>query len=98
MGGQLAGPGNFPTHKEPAMTIRRSSAFLLSAFLLSILAGRAGADPKEIKGAAILDHPCGKVAVKHMGLVHSGKMDEAVKLGTPEMQEEWKKMDAGDRT
>ena len=31
----------------------------------------------EIRGAAILDHPCGKVAVRHMGLVHAGKMDEA---------------------
>jgi hypothetical protein len=78
------------------MNIRRF-AVPLSAFLLLILSGRAGAEPKEIKGAAILDHPCGKVAVKFMGLVNAGRVDEAVKLGTPEMQEEWKQMDADDR-
>lgn len=78
------------------MNHRLRFAVLFSAALLLTL-GRAGAEVKEIKGAAILDHPCGKVAVKHMALVHAGKMDEAVKLGTPEMQEEWKKMPADDR-
>jgi len=52
----------------------------------------------EIKGAAILDHACGKVAVKQMGLVHAGKMDEANKLSTKEMQDQWKAMPAKDRT
>ncbi|HEV2852194.1 MAG TPA: hypothetical protein VHC97_05260 [Thermoanaerobaculia bacterium] len=81
------------------MNNRRLSAVLLSAVLLLTLAVRAGAEgPKqEIKGAAILGHPCGKVAVKHMGLVHAGKMEEATRLGTQEMQEEWKKMPAEDR-
>lgn len=51
----------------------------------------------EIKGAAILDHPCGKIAVKQMGLVHAGKMDEANKLSTKEMQDQWKAMPAKDR-
>ena len=51
----------------------------------------------EIKGAAILDHPCGKVAVKQMGLVHDGKMEEANKLTTAEMQGQWKAMPAKDR-
>jgi hypothetical protein len=81
------------------MTDRRLFAILLSTVLLLTLVCRAEAEsPKqEIKGAAILDHPCGKVAVKHMGLVHAGKMEEATRLGTPEMQEEWKKMPAQDR-
>lgn len=82
------------------MRVRRISAVLLSLVLSLTLAGRAhGAASKvEIKGAAILDHACGKVAVKHMGLVHAGKMDEATKLGSKEMQEQWKAMPAADRT
>jgi hypothetical protein len=62
------------------------------AFLLSSAAFAA-----EIKGAAILDHPCGKTAVKQMGLVHAGKMEDANKLSTKEMQDQWKKMPAKDR-
>jgi len=86
------------------MNIRRVSAVLLSAVsLLSAVLilpppARAAAAPKtEIKGAAILDHPCGKVAVKHMGLVHAGKMEEATRLGSKEMQEQWKALPAEDR-
>jgi hypothetical protein len=79
------------------MNIRLLSAVLLSTAALLTPLGRAGAAPTEIKGAAILDHPCGKVAVKHMGLVHAGKMDEATRLGTQKMQDEWKGMPAGDR-
>lgn len=80
------------------MTDRRLFTVLLSAVLLLTLAVRAqAAEKQEIKGAAILDHPCGKVAVKHMGLVHAGKMEEATKLGTKEMQEQWKSMPAEDQ-
>src|ERR1700692_436795 len=82
------------------MNMRRICAVLLSLALSLTLAGRAlAAAPKaEIKGAAILDHACGKVAVKHMGLVHAGKMDEATELGSKEMQEQWKGLPAADRT
>src|SRR5947209_5819672 len=82
------------------MNTRRTSALLLLTAALSLtLLGQARAEsPKtEIKGAAILDHPCGKVAVKHMGLVHAGKMEEATKLGSKEMQEKWKALPAEDR-
>jgi hypothetical protein len=82
------------------MNASRRFAVLLSILLSLSVLGRAGAAeaPKtEVKGAAILDHPCGKVAVKHMGLVHAGKMEEATKLGTKEMQEQWKAMPAKDR-
>ena len=50
-----------------------------------------------IKGAAILDNPCGKVSVKMMGLTHAGKFDDANKLSTKEMQDQWKAMPAKDR-
>jgi hypothetical protein len=80
------------------MKIRRISAVLLSAALFLTALAYAEDSPKtEIKGAAILDHPCGKVAVKHMGLTHAGKVDEATKLGTQEMQDQWKAMPAADR-
>jgi hypothetical protein len=80
------------------MNARRLSAALLSAALAVPLLAHAETGKTEIKGAAILEHPCGKVAVKHMGLVHAGKMDEASKLGTPEMQAQWKAMPEKDRT
>jgi len=67
--------------------------------LLVALHGRAAAAAakSEIKGAAILAHACGKTTVKHMGLVHAGNIIEAVKLGTKEMQDEWKAMPEEDR-
>ncbi len=79
------------------MKIHFLSAILLSTVALLTPLGRAGAAPAEIKGAAILEHPCGKVAVKQMGLVHAGKMEEAMRLGTQEMQDKWKGTPADDR-
>lgn len=64
---------------------------VFAGFLCSAAVG------SELKGAAILDHPCGKTAVRQMGLVHAGKMEEANKLSTKEMQEQWQKMPAKDR-
>ena len=67
--------------------------------LTAVLGGAssASAAATELKGAAILKHACGKAAVQQMGLVNSGKMAEAVKLGTAEMQTEWNAMPAEDR-
>ncbi|MES1211474.1 MAG: hypothetical protein ABUL63_03970 [Acidobacteriota bacterium] len=83
------------------MNIRRLSSILLSVVVFFTLFSRVGATESaaktEIKGSAILAHPCGKVAVKHMGLVHAGKLEEAFKLGTKEMQEQWKAMPAADQ-
>lgn len=87
------------------INLRRWSAVLVAAVLTAPLAARAAAAPPadtalpklEIRGAAILSHPCGKVAVKNMGLVHAGKFDEAAKLGTPEMQAQWKALPDKDR-
>lgn len=81
------------------MNRRRLSPALCTAllpFALALLATPAEAK-SEIKGAAILEHACGKVAAKHMSLVHAGRMEEAVKLGTKEMQAEWQAMPADDR-
>ena len=82
------------------MKHRRFSMIVASAVLPIVLFGAAEAvaAKSEIKGAAILDHPCGKVAVKYMGLVHAGKIEEANKLSTKEMQDQWSKMPDKDRT
>jgi len=82
------------------MNDRRFSILLIKTVLPIMLCGFAGAasGKSEVKGAAILDHPCGKVAVKQMGLVHAGKFDEANKLSTKEMQGRWKAMPAKDRS
>ena len=80
------------------MNQHRFSALVLSAVLPWVLCGAVEAAKSEVKGAAILDHPCGKVAVKQMGFVHAGKMDDANKLSTREMQDQWKAMPAKDRT
>jgi hypothetical protein len=82
------------------MKHRRFSVLFISSLLSVMLFGPAGAasGKSEIKGAAILDHPCGKVAVKQMGLVHAGKMEDANKLTTKEMQDQWKAMPEKDRT
>ena len=79
------------------MSSSRKSAVLLAALLILPTLARAEAPKTEIKGAAILDHPCGKVAVKQMGLIHAGKLEEANALTTKEMQEQWKAMPAKDR-
>jgi hypothetical protein len=78
------------------MNYRQSvTGSIVPALLLAFCGSAAAAS--EIKGAAILDHPCGKVSVKQMGLVHAGKMEEANQLSTKDMQAEWKKMPAKDR-
>ena len=78
----------------------RLSARVISSAMPVILSGFAGVAfaESEIKGPAILDNACGKVAVKQMGLVHDGKVEEANMLSTKEMQEQWKAMPAKDRT
>jgi hypothetical protein len=80
------------------MKQRRFSALFIGTVLPLMLYGAAASGKTEVKGAAIVDHPCGKVAVKQMGLAHAGKMEEANKLTTKEMQEQWKSMPAKDQT
>jgi len=80
-------------------TIASGSLYRVLTAVVLALAGASGAQaaPTEVKGAAILQHACGKVSVRQMGLVNAGKMAEAVKLGTTEMQAEWNAMPAEDR-
>lgn len=78
------------------MRLLRRPAVLLSLVALS-LAPLNAAVAKEVKGAAILDHACGKTSVQQMALVHAGKMEESLKLSTPEMQAEWNAMPADDK-
>jgi type IV secretory pathway VirB10-like protein len=82
------------------MQRRRLTALCINIVLPLLLCGVAGvaSAKSEIKGAAILDHPCGKTSVKQMGLTHAGKMEEANKLTTKEMQDQWKAMPAKDKT
>ncbi len=77
---------------------RRYTAVCALAAPLLFCAASALAAKSEVKGAAILDTPCGKTSVKQMGLVHAGNMEEANKLTTKEMQDQWKAMPAKDRT
>jgi hypothetical protein len=81
------------------MSIRhRSRLFAVAVALLASQAGMISASSaQEITGAAILEHPCGQVSVKHMGLVHEGRMDEALQLSTPELQAEWNAMPEEDQ-
>lgn len=79
------------------MNKNRVSAVVSCLALSGALYGSPAAAATEIKGAAILGHPCGKVAVKQMGFLHAGNIDEANKLSTKEMQDRWKAMPAKDR-
>jgi hypothetical protein len=69
----------------------------LLAFAVLTLSAAGSARASEFKGAAILDHACGKTSVQQMALVHAGTMEESLKLGTPEMQAQWKAMPAEDQ-
>jgi hypothetical protein len=81
------------------MTQHRLQVRYVAIVLSIMLYGAAGGAvaKSEVKGAAILDHACGKVAVKQMGFVHAGNMEEANKLSTKEMQDQWKTMPAKDK-
>jgi hypothetical protein len=79
------------------MNRRHTAVCAIAAPLLFCAAGALAAK-NEVKGAAILETPCGKTSVKQMGLVHAGDMEEANKLTTKEMQDQWKAMPAKDRT
>lgn len=88
----------------PAITVQPQGGLpnvktstILAVGIVFVTAALAGAAPTEMKGAAILQHPCGKVALKHMGLIHAGKIDDAAKLGTKEMRDQWTAMPAKDR-
>ena len=82
------------------MTHRRTHTVRGTLLTLALcgVAASAAAAKSEIKGAAILDNPCGKVAVKQVGFLHAGKFEDANKLTTKEMQDQWKAMPAKDKS
>ena len=45
----------------------------------------------RIKGADIMKHPIGPLAVQYVDLVQAGRMEDAVKLSYDKAQAEWKK-------
>jgi hypothetical protein len=69
------------------------------AFLPALLLGAlcCSVSAAEIKGAEILNHPCGKLAVKAMGLLSQGKFEEANKLSTKALQDRWTATPAAER-
>ena len=81
------------------MTIRRRLALsvCLAAMPLLWAAPALASEKTELRGKAILEHACGKIALQYMSLSHAGKMAEAVLLGTAEMQEQWQAMPAEER-
>ena len=70
----------------------------LAALAALITASPVALAAQTIKGAAILDHPCGKTATRQMGLLHAGKIDDANRLSTRAVQAQWQSMPAKDRT
>lgn len=62
-----------------------------------LFAATAFAEPMEIKGAAIMKHPIGALALKQVKLVHAGKIDEVYALRTASEQADWKNASASDR-
>ncbi|MBL8113379.1 MAG: hypothetical protein JNK60_10870 [Acidobacteria bacterium] len=64
---------------------------------LALVSPVAAQEARTIQGAAILDHPAGKLAVQTAELFHAGKIDEGIKLRTKAEQADWKKAPAGDR-
>ena len=55
------------------------------------------AQPEELKGEAILEHPAGQLAVKAAELLTAGKAEGVVALGPKSGQDEWRKLSAADR-
>lgn len=73
-----------------------------SGLVTLVLAGglfavTAFAAPKEIKGAAILKHPIGVLALKQVKLVHAGKIDAVYALRTASEKADWKTATAQDK-
>jgi hypothetical protein len=86
---------------EPGAAFRRRSwAWLLVGAGAVVSSGATAAfaqDPVEIRGEAILKHPIGDLAIKAAELMRTGKIEQAVQLGTKEDQSEWKKSPADEK-
>lgn len=54
-------------------------------------------DEVRVEDADILTHPIGKLALEYLDLIHAGKIDDAKRLATSDVQAEWKSESAGGR-
>lgn len=71
-------------------TPHRSAVPAALALLAALAPGAApGAEKTELRGDAILEHACGRLAVRHTGLLHAGRFEEAFALATPEARAQW---------
>ena len=65
-----------------------------------VITGAGGAEPANetrIEGPDLLDHPIAPLAVQYVELVHSGKLEDAMRLASSEAQERWKAEPASER-
>jgi hypothetical protein len=75
----------------------RRSLFVPACLSAAIAASTVLLAQSPLKCDAALKHPAGQLAIKVAGLLHAGKIDEAVALKTKSDIDEWKKMSAADR-
>lgn len=78
--------------------MKKTSMFvaLLSMILLGIGVALSAAETR-IKGAEILKHPIGDLALKYADALHGGGMDDAMKLASKKAQAKWKNLPASER-
>jgi hypothetical protein len=51
----------------------------------------------RIEGIDILNHPVGKLALQYLDLIHAGKIDDAKKLATADVQAKWTREPSGEK-
>lgn len=71
--------------------MNRRSILALAAALLVLSVSPVSAEETRIKGAEIMKHPIGPLAVQYVDLVQAGRMEDAVKLSYAKAQAEWTK-------
>jgi hypothetical protein len=79
------------------LVVSRRSLLVPAGLAAAIAASTVLLAQSPLKGEAVLKHPAGQLAIKVAGLLHAGKIDEAVALRTKSDIDEWKKMSAADR-
>lgn len=74
--------------------MNRRSILVLAAALPALVVlpvSPSSAQETRIKGADIMKHPIGPLAVQYVELVQAGRMEDALKLAYGKAQAEWKK-------
>ena len=78
--------------------MRKTSMFVSALFTVVLGIGAAlSAAETRIKGAEILKHPIGDLALRYADALHGGGMDDAMKLASKKAQAEWKRLPASER-